>query len=216
MRIVCSVLLLTQVFTFQTPQTVSDASPVEVLKFSRERSRIEHPGAQNAALPPSASSRPGSKTTEEQSAELRSVEIESMRDNVIRPIEGYLLKVKLKNGDTKLIRAIYWEHRSPGAKPAEVVGRQFFCKVKLKAGGITDLEAFSPSIFSGVIDAKTLERDSPFPNETVVVNRIEYSDRTIWQRSGWRLLKPETISESPQPEWAKLRGCVDLSPFIRH
>jgi hypothetical protein len=215
MRSVFIFILLTQLLTSQTPQTINDVSPLVVLKFSWERSRLEHPGAERYTSIPTASSRPGAKTTEEQSAELRSVEIDAARDAATRPVVGYLLKVKIKNMDTKMIRAFFWEHQSRGTRLNEIVRRQFFCGIKLKAGRDSNIEAFSPSMLSGVVNAKELEKSSSHPNETIVVNRIEYSDGSIWQRPEWRLPERVTIPGSRQPEWTRIRGCVDLSRFIR-
>jgi len=58
--------------------------------------------------------------------------------------------------------------------------------VDLAEGKSRDLEGFSLSGPSDVVDVKTLNSGAAF-KETVVINRIEYSDGTIWQRKAWNL-----------------------------
>ena len=63
--------------------------------------------------------------------------------------------------------------------------RQFLCGVDIPAGKGKELEGFSLSGPSDVVDVKTL--DSGGFKEKVLINRIEYSDGTIWQRKAWNL-----------------------------
>ena len=70
--------------------------------------------------------------------------------------------------------------------------RQFLCVVNLGAGKGKELEAFSLSGPSDVVNVNTL--NSGF-KEDVLINRVEYSDGSIWQRKAWNLAEVKSTYE---------------------
>jgi hypothetical protein len=64
--------------------------------------------------------------------------------------------------------------------------RQFLCGVNIKGGKEKDIQAFSASGPSDVIKVDTLAKKpgNAFV-EKAVINRVEYSDGSIWQRKDW-------------------------------
>jgi hypothetical protein len=58
--------------------------------------------------------------------------------------------------------------------------------VNIPAGKGKDLEGFSLSGPSDVIDVATLNAGTSF-KENVFINRVEYADGSIWQRQAWNL-----------------------------
>ncbi len=66
--------------------------------------------------------------------------------------------------------------------------RQFLCGVNIAAGKGKELEGFSLSGPSDVVNVKTLADNGANPlKENVVINRIEYTDGAMWQRKAWNL-----------------------------
>jgi hypothetical protein len=81
---------------------------------------------------------------------------------------------------------LFWEYQFiDRVDPAMVTRRQFLCAANLKPGKEKELVAFSlggPS----VVNVNTLAKNSDKPfDEKVVINRVEYSDGSIWQRKDW-------------------------------
>jgi len=78
------------------------------------------------------------------------------------------------------------------ANPDLVARRQFLCGVNIPAGKGKDLEGFSLSGPSEVVNVNTL--NSGF-KEDVLINRVEYSDGSIWQRKAWNLAEVKSTYE---------------------
>jgi len=69
-----------------------------------------------------------------------------------------------------------------------VARRQFLCGVNIATDKSKDLEGFSLSGPSEVVNVKTLADKSQNPfKERVLINRVEYADGSIWQRKDWNL-----------------------------
>jgi hypothetical protein len=104
-----------------------------------------------------------------------------------QPQDGYAYRIKVQNSTTKLVEIVFWEYQfHDPANPDLVARRQFLCGVNIPAGKGKDLEGFSLSGPSDVVNVKTLDSGSGF-KENVFINRVEYSDGSIWQRKAWNL-----------------------------
>jgi hypothetical protein len=69
-----------------------------------------------------------------------------------------------------------------------VTRHQFLCGVDIRSGKDKELEGFSVTAPSNVVSADSIAKGvkNPF-QEKIVINRVEYSDGTIWQRPDWSL-----------------------------
>jgi hypothetical protein len=74
--------------------------------------------------------------------------------------------------------------------------RQFLCGVTIPSEKSKELEGFSLSGPSDVVNVGALANnaDKPF-KEAVLINRVEYVDGTIWQRKGWNLAEVKASYE---------------------
>ena len=104
---------------------------------------------------------------------------------------------KLRMITRKLVEVVFWEYQfHDPANPQFVARRQFLCGVNISPGKSKDLEGFSLSGPSEVVNVKTLgdNPNNPF-KEAVVINRIEYADGKVWQRKSWSLDEVKTSYE---------------------
>ena len=198
-------LLLSLFIPSQTPVTPLTDSPLTVtnFKWSRARRTVEAPEAEGnaparAMIPqnrifarnarvndPQGVRDPNADTIDGRSAALEKSVAES-RSPKARPMDGYVYRIKVQNAYTKVVEIVFWEYQfHDPANPDLVARRQFLCGVDIPAGKGKELEGFSLSGPSDVVDVKTL--DSGGFKEKVLINRIEYSDGTIWQRKAWNL-----------------------------
>lgn len=199
-------LLLTLLVSFQTAIVVSDSSPltVETFKWSRARRNVETAPVEGnaparAMIPqnrnfarnsrindPQGVRDPNADTLDGRSEALEKSVAES-RTRKTQPIDGFLYRLKVQNPTTKIVEIVFWEYQfHDPANPDLVARRQFLCGVNIAAGKAKDLEGFSISGPSDVIDVKTLNAGSSF-KENVLINRVEFSDGSIWQRKAWNL-----------------------------
>ena len=199
-------LLLSLVVPFQGPDVSSDASPLTVanFKWSRARRNMEAPPVQgnapaSAMIPqnrnfarnarindPAGARDPNGDTLDGRSAAMEKSVAES-RAPKTQPLDGYAYRIKVQNPTAKVVEIVFWEYqfRDP-ANPDLVARRQFLCGVNIPAGKGKDLEGFSLSGPSEVVNVKTLNSGASF-KENVLINRVEYSDGSIWQRKAWNL-----------------------------
>ena len=103
-----------------------------------------------------------------------------------KTMDGYAYRIKVQNTHSKLAEVVFWEYRFiDPANPQTIARRQFLCGVNIPSGKGKDLEGFSLSGPSDVVNVQTLA-DNAF-KEDVLINRVEYADGTVWQRKGWSL-----------------------------
>lgn len=104
-------------------------------------------------------------------------------------VSGYHYVAEIRNDTGKTVDVVFWEYRfTEIARPTNVVRRQFLCGTKLKNGEKRELSAFSLLGPSDVIDAESLaQKTGKLFEESVIINRIEFSDGAIIQRHGWKL-----------------------------
>ena len=182
----------------------SDASPltVENFKWSRARRKVDTPAVEgnapaSAMIPqnrnfarnarindPQGVRDPNGDTLDGRSAAIEKSVAES-RAPKAQPLDGYAYRIKVQNPTNKVVEIVFWEYQfHDPANPDLVARRQFLCGVNIPAGKGIDLEGFSLSGPSDVIDVKTLGASF---KEDVLINRVEFSDGSIWQRKAWNL-----------------------------
>jgi hypothetical protein len=205
-------LLLSLLVLSQGPIVSSDAAPLTVtnFKWSRARRNVETPPADSnapaqAMIPqnrnfarnarindPQGVRDPNGDTIDGRSAAIEKSVADS-RAPKSKPLDGYAYHIKVQNPATKVVEIVFWEYQfHDPAKPDLVARRQFLCGVNIPAGKGKDLEGFSLSGPSEVVDVKSL--NSGF-KENVFINRVEYSDGSIWQRKAWNLAEVKSSYE---------------------
>jgi len=199
-------LLLSFIVAFQGLVVSSDVSPLTVgnFKWSRARRNVEKPPVEgnapaSAMIPqnrnfarnarvndPQGVRDPNADTLDGRSAAIEKSVAEA-RAPKTQPLDGYAYRIKIQNSSTKIVEIVFWEYQfHDPANPDLVARRQFLCGVNIPAGKGKELEGFSLSGPSDVIDVKTLNAGTAF-KENVSINRVEYSDGSIWQRKAWNL-----------------------------
>ena len=208
-----TLLLLSLLLSLLIPFQANEGSPLTVTQFKWTRARrtiqtaeVEGNAPAQAMIPqnrnfarnarinePRGSRDPNADTVDGRSAALEKSVAES-RAPKPDPIDGYLYKIKVQNPGPKVVEAVFWEYRfHDPANPDLVARRQFLCAVNIGAGKSKELEGFSLAGPSDVVDVKTLADNSAKPfKENVLINRIEYSDHSMWQRAGWSRAEVKT------------------------
>ena len=208
MKIVFLLSLLTTLILPVQTQTETNGSPLNVTNFKWSRARRTPPPqevegntparavipqnkifARNARMnEPPGNRDPNADTLDGRSAALEKSVAES-RANQGEPVDGFAYRIKVQNQIEKVVEVVFWEYRfQDPANPDELSRRQFLCGVNIGADKSKDLEGFSLSGPSEVVNVKTLANKSENPfKERAVINRVEYTDGTIWQRKDWSL-----------------------------
>lgn len=160
------------------PRPTPAAEIIPANKVYQRSARVNNPvGARD----------PNEDTIDGRSAALEKLSQEA-RTRHAKPVDGYAYRVKVQNADTKVIEILFWEYQFiDPMNPANITRRQFLCGVNIKANKEKEVLAFSASGPSEVVSVKSLagNGENPF-QEKVLINRVEYSDGTIWQRKDWK------------------------------
>jgi hypothetical protein len=151
---------------------------------------------------------PNADTVDARSAEIERIVQESRE---AQPVDGFSYLVKVQNGSGKIIQTIFWEYQfSETASPANVTRRQFLCSAKINPDKGKDLQVFSLSGPSDVVNVKSLaKRSADQFKEGVLINRVEYSDGTFWQRRAWNVNDLKLISKA-RSETRNMPACRSL------
>ena len=206
-------LLLSLLSSFQTAAVNNDGSPMTVtsFKWSRARQKVDvsevqgnapahamipqnRNFARNARVNDPQGVRDPNQDTLDGRREQMDKNVEESRAPRNKTMDGYLYRIKVQNTDAKAAEIVFWEYRFVDpANPELIARRQFLCGVNIAGGKGKDLEGFSLSGPSDVVSVKTLA-DNAF-KEDVLINRVEYSDGSIWQRKGWNLAEVKASYE---------------------
>jgi hypothetical protein len=146
---------------------------------------------------------PNAETLDARSAALEKNVREALSPK-LKTVEGYEYSVKFRNAGARAVEVLFWEYRfAERANTSNVARRQFLCGVMLKPGKEKQVRTFGVSGPSVVVSAGTLAGagETAF-DESVVVNRVEYSDGTIWQRRDWNFAEVrESIKRATSTPW---------------
>lgn len=129
---------------------------------------------------------PNAGTTDARAAAIEK-NVQESRKAPPKQIDGFAYKVKIQNAGQKVAEVVFFEYQfTESATPANTTRRQFLCGVNVKPGKEKELVAFSLSGPSDVISVGSLSnKEGSLFQEKVFINRVEYSDGSIWQRKGW-------------------------------
>ena len=201
-------LLLLTTVPHQT--TTQEKPPVDVLSFKWSRSRHSMEKADTSGITPPASAMipqnknfarnvrvndpagvrdPNADTIDGRSAAIEKTVSES-RSSQSKQVDGYAYRIKVQNMAANQIEILFWEYQSMDTNDAtSLTRRQFLCGVSIKPGKDKELEGFSLSGPSGVINVENVAVNKELNpvQEKIVINRVEFADGTIWQRKDWSL-----------------------------
>jgi hypothetical protein len=96
----------------------------------------------------------------------------------------------VQNGSGKTVQIVFWEYQFREiANPANVTSRQFLCSARINPEKAKELQVFSLLGPSNVVDVKSLGKGSLNQfEEGVLINRVEFTDGTFWERPGCTFL----------------------------
>lgn len=129
---------------------------------------------------------PNAETIDGRSAAMEK-NVQESRTSIPKPTDVFAYQVKVRNAGKKTVEIVFWEYQFRElANTANIVRRQFLCGVKIKPDKEKELQSTSLSRPSDVISVESLNNKSEkLYEEKVVVNRVEYTDGSIWQRKDW-------------------------------
>jgi len=222
----CALLLLAVLPGQSAPLSDQD-SPVAVVSFDWSKSRkvpqkADVPTApiqpvtqnrtyerQRRAQAPAGERDPNDDTVERRSAALDSI-IQDSRSG--KPVDGFLFRVKLRNAGTKVIQSLIWEYQfTEVLNPANVSSRQFLCGAALKPEQSAEFRVFSTHGPGGVINVASLANKShDLFKETVLIDLIEFTDGSLWQRKDWNSEAARRAFENHGPTEKVSSQCIGL------
>ena len=208
-------ILLGLLIPYQTVNTPDENSPLAVVnyKWSRARRNIAAQENQNTApahamIPqnrnfarnarindPQGVRDPNADTLDGRSAAMEK-SVQESRTAKPKAQDGFAYKIKVQNSGKKPVEIVFWEYQfEDPADPSIMSRRQFLCGVNIAGEKSKELEGFSLS-GPNVVNVSTLanKTENPF-KEKVLINRVEYSDGSIWQRKGWSLTEVKASYE---------------------
>jgi hypothetical protein len=223
--LICSFLLLPQ-------QSLNDASQIEVTtyKWSKARRTIENTGAPEGITPPASAMIPQNKNfsrnvrvndpqgTRDPNADTldgRSAQIEKnvqeARSPQTKQVDGFAYRVKIRNSGAQVVEIVFWEYQfTDPANESNTTRHQFLCGLSLGSGKEKELEGFSASNPSNVVNVESLAKKETSFRQKVVINRVEYADGTIWQRKDWSLKEVKASYERALKEQWQPGMCKGL------
>jgi hypothetical protein len=136
---------------------------------------------------------PNSEKPEARSASLDKIGEEASESSLVN---GFTYEVKFRNGGTKQAQTVFWEYQfTETAVSTNTSRRRFVCELKIKPEKEKLVQVFSTLGPGTVINVKNLSKKlgKQF-DESVVVDRIEFEDGSVWQRQDWNV---EEAKSSP-------------------
>lgn len=208
-------ILLGLLIPYQTVNTPEESSPLAVVNYKWSRARRAVATAENegtvparAMIPqnrnfarnarindPQGVRDPNADTLDGRSAAMEK-SVQESRTAKPKAQDGFAYKIKVQNSANKAVEIVFWEYQfQDPADPSIVARRQFLCGVNIAGEKSKELEGFSLS-GPNVVNVSTLanKTDNPF-KEKVLINRVEYSDGSIWQRKSWSLAEVKASYE---------------------
>jgi hypothetical protein len=165
--------------TYKKQDAPTTSPPPEMTAANKSAARVAR--VNNPMIPD-----PNENTIDGRSAAMEKA-VQEARNTQGRPSpERFEYLARIRNAADKPVDVIFWEYQfTDPANSNSMTRRQFLCGVKLKPNKEVELQAFSLLGPSQVIQASTNKSNAPV-QEKVVINRVEFTDGTIWQRRDWK------------------------------
>jgi len=181
-------VLVLLAFAVPSQQTVDRADPdVLVLKFSwaKEKQKVSViRGAQNPGGPITTPIPSGASDHNSRIGDLRSMEKKAKNSAAVAPLPTYQLRLELKNTGTNVVRSLAWQFK-PTAMPEDYEPKNYLCALQVKPKEKKLLELWTP--YAPVRVVSVDERSNALKDGEVVINRIEYTDGSVWTKPGWNI-----------------------------
>jgi hypothetical protein len=202
---------------FVSQITAQDTAKVEVVKFNWsmfDQSKLTTESglpAEEFAVRTVRNNQIREKTIDEQSYDLRKMESAARRTSSAPPGKIFLYELKVKNLDGKTIKSFVWEYQiAKNSASPNASNRRFLCSEKIKAGDSKTLKIISHLPPANVVDASAKGNESKKDLAVeIIINRVEYTDGTIWKRAGWDDSKYRLVSPN-NDEKLKFNDCAAL------
>lgn len=199
-----SICLCVGVLQAQTPRAIGD-SLITVVNWKWSKTRrtidtglVEGTTPMRAVIPANKVSQrtarvndpvgvrdPNEDTIDGRSAALEK-SVQESRSPGKQTLDGFLYHTKVHNAGKKTIDVLFWEYQISNSVKSDMVStRQFLCGVEIRPNKDKELEGFSVSSPTDVVSVESLANNSNPMQERVIINRVEYSDGSIWQRKDW-------------------------------
>jgi hypothetical protein len=139
--------------------------------------------------------------------------VEESRTPKTKPVDGFAYRVRVQNAGAKVVEIVFWEYESVDpANTASAVRRQFLCGVQIKPGKEKELQAFSSLGPTDVVNAgSATDKPASALQEQVLINRVEFTDGSIWQRPGWNFAEiRQSYTRALATPWAPTEMCRKL------
>lgn len=177
-------------------QASSQDSDLIVLKFTwakyqQEGSRVYGP-AENV-LPTAPGNRRSQATSVERQAETASIESNSRNAPIKEQPDFYSLHLELRNVGEGVIKSFVWEYRPSASRP-DYEPRQYVCSLNAKPNETKKFDILTP--FAPLKVVTVSEKKPNAKDGKVIINQIEYSDRSIWKRKGWTIIVPPELTDT--------------------
>lgn len=113
-------------------------------------------------------------------------------------VEGFTYEVRFKNLEAKQAQTVFWEYQFKEiANASNTSRRRFVCGLKISPGKDKLVQVFSTLGPATVINLKSLTKGSGKQfEESVVIDRIEYQDGSVWQRQNWNFEEARFTAKS--------------------
>ena len=188
-------LLASIIFVSTLPlQTVEREDPdLLVVKFSwaKEKQKVSViRGAQNPGGPITTPI-PDARDHNSRIGDIRSMERKAAVSAAEAPLPSYQLRLELKNTGANVVRSLAWQFK-PTATPADYEPKQYLCALQVKPKEKKLLEFWTP--YAPVKVVSVDERSNALKDGEVVINKIEYTDGSVWTRRGWNIKLPTDAS----------------------
>lgn len=118
----------------------------------------------------------------EQRVALRSVELNAAL-SANKGVKLYFYHLEIKNIGSRKVKSFAWEYQSSGV--SDPSDRQFYCAVNAKPNDKKEFHLLAPFAPSRVVDASSAGQETD-KKGLVVINKVEYTDGSIWVRPGWK------------------------------
>src|SRR5262245_2789206 len=176
-------ILFSLLIPYQTSNQNTETAPLTVtsFKWSRERRNMQtsaddSTGPAQAMIPqnknfarnarvndPAGVRDPNADTLDGRRAALDK-SVQESRTTKSNTVEGFAYRIKVQNSAPKVVEIVFWEYQfQDPADPALVSRHQFLCGVNITANKSKDLEGFSLSGPSDVVNVGTLANKSESP-----------------------------------------------------
>jgi hypothetical protein len=185
------VILLLLIASFVTLQQTEGGEPdLQVVKFSWAREKQPKSsmirGTQNPGGTVSSAATDG-RDLGSRKAEIRGIEKRAAgASSEGKPAENYQVRLEVKNTGANVVKGLVWELR-PTAATDDYQPKRYLCALEVKPKEKKVLEIWTPYLPVKVISADPKDASK---EGTAVIDQIEYTDGSIWKKSGWNYKTP--------------------------